>query len=1388
MNFHQIIKRVFLISFFCACHSAIADPLEIAKQPLQTAGNSVVLPNLMYILDDSRSMYFTYTPDWVAMPRIATNYLRFNSEYNTQYYNPNITYIPAVKADGVSMGNQGSPWTAVKNAVNHLGSATNTLFYDCFDSSSSNCSTRTNGSTYASTTSNLVGNASYYTYVAGEYCTRPDLKNCVATTAATATHTYPARIRWCNSSAAAKTYNLTTGQLCQSTRVDAATVNDTNTYTNFREPLATYTLTFSTSVNSTVSSIKINNIEILRANVSSNSGSGLASLVRNNICTSSITSTRCVVNNVNVTSAGSTVTFRTPIGRPVNPANANNPIVVTMTAGSSTSAVVTPRTVSGDSDVPGSLVFVNIASTNNSYVSPGSTVKSPDRTDCAGNVCTYAEEMTNFANWHTYYKTRMQAMKTSTSLAFKDIDLRYRVGFVTIANNNYLAINQFTTTQKNSWYEKLFTTGNNNVGTPLRQALANTGKHFAGKKIYGQDDPVQYACQPNFALLTTDGYWNDSTTPTNLLGSTIGNLDGNAGGTVTPRPLFDSSNVSNTLADTAKYFYDTDIRQSNFNNCTNNSKDVCGSESDHDKQNMVTMTLGLGIDGTLLYSEDYETQSVGDFKDLRAPDKKNWPNPSAENGTRIDDLWHAAVNAGGTYYSAKNPKLLRESLSKGLAQIKAVAGASAAAAASSLTPTSGDNFQYVASYQTVQWTGNLESRTVNTQTFETSQTATWCVENVAATACVSPAKEERILSDNTTSLYCRTDNSDETSCANAGGELGLAGQATSCFVEIASSCTGRLQAQVATGTLNPRKIFVNKNGALTPFDAGNLTSTQTTELTDGYLNLSQMKVLPATDPKITDPLKVSKLLDYLSGKKTFEDIGSNPTAANRLFRQRQGVLGDITQSRPAYYKKSNANYKDNGYTAYKNASVSRQAAVYVGANDGMLHAFDASTGDELWAYIPTPVFKNLANLADKEYGFSYHTNYVNGSPTVADVCISGCNGSGAVWRTILVSGLNGGGRGYFALDVTNPTSPTLLWEFIAKDSDPHRNIGLSFGNPIITKLANGNWVVVVTSGYNNGAFSGERNTNNNQFIVNTPAGDGKGYLFVLNANNGSIVRSISTNNGDAFTPSGLSRISNFADNIFENNMSSNIYGGDLNGNLWRFDINAGTAVKIANLSSGSTAQKITTYPALGKVDGKRVIMVGTGKFLENNDIDLANSPVNSIYGIKDDNLTSPISSTELTPRSIVSNGGTRSITGATSVFSTGLGWRVDLPAGERVNVDPLLLNNVLNMPSVVPSSASCDGAAYGWFNYLNYKTGGSVFSSGIVSEKLNAPSVGFNVMYNSKGEAMIANTASNDATPELLKFNPLNEDETQSVGDHVLDKNKGGGYGTKHSWRELIYE
>ena len=456
------------------------------------------------------------------------------------------------------------------------------------------------------------------------------------------------------------------------------------------------------------------------------------------------------------------------------------------------------------------------------------------------------------------------------------------------------------------------------------------------------------------------------------------------------------------------------------------------------------------------------------------------------------------------------------------------------------------------------------------------------------------------------------------------------------------------------------------------------------------------------------------LVDFLRGQRTNE--GSAEDTA-KYFRLRSHVLGDIVNSEAVYVKSPVFDYVDTGYASFKSTNASRTSMVYVGGNDGMLHAFNASTGDEVWAYIPSMLLPKLYRLADKYYA-SNHQYYVDGSPTVGDVKFSD-----GTWHTILVGGLSGGGRGYYALDITDPANPKALWEFT------EANMGLTYGRPEITKLANGTWTVMFTSGYNN---------------VNP--GDGKGYLYVVNAQSGAAIHTISTGVGSdtgtvtgvcatAPCPSGLAQIRTWVNNARYDNTTTKVYGGDLYGNLWRFDVNgtfgpAGVEAQLLATLRGpaSAVQSITAKPELGNVDGLSVVFVGTGRYLGGGDLN--NTEVQSIYAVKDSGGTTSVGS----PRSdvgatgfvqqtltagtcgtsdlCVSGSKIRTLSTNPVNFASQKGWFVDLPTTrERATTDPQLSLGTLAVVTNVLDPSACSVGGESYINFFDYRSGQAVPSA-----------------------------------------------------------------------------
>jgi type IV pilus assembly protein PilY1 len=392
-------------------------------------------------------------------------------------------------------------------------------------------------------------------------------------------------------------------------------------------------------------------------------------------------------------------------------------------------------------------------------------------------------------------------------------------------------------------------------------------------------------------------------------------------------------------------------------------------------------------------------------------------------------------------------------------------------------------------------------------------------------------------------------------------------------------------------------------------------------------------------------------------------------------------------------------------------------------------AADTLIGQEIWAYIPTMVMPNLYKLADKSYA-NKHRYFVDGSPTSGDICTANCTLGTATWKTILVGALGRGGRGYYALDITDPTSPKALWEFT------DANLGYSYGSPQIAKLADGTWVVLVSSGYNN--IPNEDGT----------GGDGVGRLFVHNAFDGTLIRSVSTGVGDTTTPSGLAKFTAQVISPDSDNTIEAVYGGDLLGNLWRFDVNnnlgaAGfDAQLLATLRDGSgNPQPITTKPQVTSIPttGEKMVLVGTGSYLDLSDA--TNTNTQSVYAMKDSRATGGTAGTAIfdnpggsprlvgtstagfvrqiyteetcpvgTPTNICAVGElVRTATANPVNFATDNGWFFDLvTTSERANTDLALGLGALVINTNVPSVEACEVGGSSYQYGLNYLTGSAI--------------------------------------------------------------------------------
>ena len=459
------------------------------------------------------------------------------------------------------------------------------------------------------------------------------------------------------------------------------------------------------------------------------------------------------------------------------------------------------------------------------------------------------------------------------------------------------------------------------------------------------------------------------------------------------------------------------------------------------------------------------------------------------------------------------------------------------------------------------------------------------------------------------------------------------------------------------------------------------------------------------------PAAATDMIRYIRGDFT-------PTG----YRQRASKLGDMTYSAPVILGPPDGFQKDNNYKSFKTAWAARTPLVIVGANDGMLHAFNSANGQEQWAFIPNQLLQKLELLRADPYA---HQNYVSGTPTVVDAFITAKNASGAAetsrsWRTVLVCGLREGGQGYFALDVTDPENPIPLWEVTPASPSPN-GLGYSFGAPLIVKLKDRSqpgdfrWVALLANGYE-GNTSGKAAS-----------------LLVVDLSTGEIVREIvvdtSSDNNGLSSPSAV--------DVNADGFADYVYAGDLRGNLWKFDLtssdknkwdvsyrstgNPGTA---RPLFTGDSTQPITTAPDIVLRSGHQIVFFGTGKYYDET-VDKSSAAQQSMYGlydynVADDKQTGSIYGITNLQEQIFTQ---VTVTGeiyrisSNKVFVPGpdaskKGWYIKLATfgsapSERIISDPVAHAKRIIFTTFIPNSAACSFGGTSWLMELNMDTGGT---------------------------------------------------------------------------------
>lgn len=846
----------------------------------------------------------------------------------------------------------------------------------------------------------------------------------------------------------------------------------------------------------------------------------------------------------------------------------------------------------------------------------------------------------------------------------------------------------------------------NKGNVPAYTSSANSTMVDGFPVITTWDDPIKYSCQSNFIIGIGD---TNTHADANLPGSTIRSSN-------EPSLPTEVSNDNSTLygsVDTATNTDNlTDVKKStnqignmeglgNLGQqytpwcCNNNTFFMAGIAYD-----IHTTDIRPDFTGSQTVTTYWlDVLESGDRKDYGSTGMRNQFWLTAKYGgftvpsgftpypaTAVPltkSQWDTDVNGTtnddpDNYFRANNPALMKSGLTNAFSSIvNAVNGSSISFATSSPAIQSG-TLTYASGYSSAGWTGDVVAKQVNIDAnglISTSNPVWNAAPQLDSKASGTGWDGARVIATTST-------------------------QASGCVT--------------TSNTANGVSATMLQNSCGVPFRLGNLSAAQKTALTAVSANQQS-------------------LLNFLRG-----DRSNAGNLGTKLYRDRATILGDIVNSKAVPEGPPSMPYLDAfnpGYSSFKTDNKGRPTVVYVGANDGMLHAFNGSAtgGNELFAYVPnalflgpnnTPATDGLAQLASTSY---IHHYYVDATPQVADV-----NFGGGVndWHTLLVGGLGKGGKSYFAIDVTDPATlnseanlaAAVKWEF------SHPLMGYTYDTPLIVKTVKYGWVVVLTSGYNNA--------------------DGQGYIFIVNPKTGALLENpIATGAGSVANDAGLAHVNGFVADA-RSGVADALYAGDLLGNLWRVDLTGTTgnysALKIAILStdtSGTNRQPVTTSPVV-EVDvstGKRYVFVGTGKFLDSTDLN--NTQTQTFYAINDGTLSSFYTSATLPAaagvfpitKAKMVNGTSSILTGITANSATPMGYYIDLginPSNGKTNFINTEMASAAGTISFIANSVNnantCNPVGSNLTYALSYGTGQTVLtdSNGNLIQNISGTGLG----------------------------------------------------------------
>ncbi len=952
----------------------------------------------------------------------------------------------------------------------------------------------------------------------------------------------------------------------------------------------------------------------------------------------------------------------------------------------------------------------------------------------------------NFANWYQYARKRSFVVNGAIS-ELVNTSPNYRYSYGLINKDEMLmgapADNKDLAAHNSDLIDHLFTNYRASGRTPLREGLNRVGTYLQNK---GEKAPITEACQQNFSLLFTDGYW----TTTSFSHPNINDEDGDS--------------YLRTVADIAHYYYSNDLRT----DLDDRVPPSIFNANEH--QHLVTFPVAFGVEGSL---QDTDSDGWPDDGTQQLGESDDWGDPSSGGSNKINDLWHAAFNSKGVFSSSRTPSELVRVLKQALAEVDKRVGAGSSAAINTGSLKSHSR-AYQAKYNSATWSGDLVALPFDSNGF-VGMTPSW---EAAAELAMRPANSRVIITSdfdtdgNLAGVPFRYNDDGISSPAYTSqlrtgmSALNIQGSVEDYLTAFVDFLRGDSANEGGTAQTNWEPCAFEGQDCTLP--AGT-TTTVRYGINGTYNTQVHSGTVSCTDGVFENPLPgvtVSKSCEYA-------------VTQGYAFRTRNSMLGDLIHSFPVYVgpprsiRLPSDTYSREEVEAYNDFTEdwsSRPNMVYVGGNDGMLHGFDADTGRERLAYVPYHLAGHLHHLANSKFSHKY---FVDGQISVGDVCLGGAS---CAWRSMLVGGLRTGERAVYALNVTNPAnfaessaSDIFMWEFSSED-DP--DMGYFFGNPLIVKLSTGKSAVIISNGYN--------------------SDNGKAVLFILDAETGQPLAEggkLDTQRGSVSSPNGLSSPT-AVDKDGDGDVDF-VYAGDLQGNLWKFDISStdpskwglaynyhGSPIPLyGDDQRGGEGEKeedeeieeddgkedsdgqknaaenynaITVAPVVGRHDTKAGFMIyfGTGKYIESIDLSSIDQPTQSFFGIWDDNrddaiFSSSITSGDLLQQKILledefypfdTNGdGVRNSNdqgiwlrltsnnrpcwgegcpeGGESVHR---GWQFKLiygndNRGEKQVTNPILRNGRIIFTTLLPSNDVCDRGGRSWLMELSAADGSSLY-------------------------------------------------------------------------------